>query len=182
MASAPLPLVIPAAREPFLDTRTGLIARTWNLFFEQLRRNLSGAVESFVLTIGDERATFPNSLPFIPATGELERLLTTDSYTLGLADTTVTAAPYGSASKTVSVTVDAKGRVTAAAEFALSTSNITEGTNLYYTDARARAALSGGSGINYNSGSGVIATTGFSGTVTPVTSITVVNGIVTAVS
>lgn len=37
-----------------------------------------------------------------------------------------------------------------------STTNITEGTNLYYTDARARAAVSAGTGITYSSSTGVI--------------------------
>lgn len=41
-------------------------------------------------------------------------------------------------------------------DFALkSTSDLSEGTNLYYTDARARAAVSGGDGIAYNSSTGV---------------------------
>jgi len=38
----------------------------------------------------------------------------------------------------------------------LTTSNINEGTNLYYTDARARLSVSGSTGISYNSTSGVI--------------------------
>lgn len=38
----------------------------------------------------------------------------------------------------------------------LTTSNISEGTNLYYTDARARGSVSAGTGISYNSTSGVI--------------------------
>ena len=38
----------------------------------------------------------------------------------------------------------------------LTTTNIAEGTNEYYTDARARAALSAGTGISYNSTTGVI--------------------------
>lgn len=36
------------------------------------------------------------------------------------------------------------------------TTDLTEGTNLYYTDARARAALSTGNGISYNSTTGVV--------------------------
>jgi len=36
------------------------------------------------------------------------------------------------------------------------TAHITEGTNLYYTDARVRLALSAGSGISYNNTTGVI--------------------------
>ena len=39
------------------------------------------------------------------------------------------------------------------------TTQVTEGTNLYYTDARARAALSAGTGISYNNTTGVITST-----------------------
>ena len=38
----------------------------------------------------------------------------------------------------------------------LSTTDIGEGTNLYYTDTRARAAVSAGTGISYSSATGVI--------------------------
>jgi hypothetical protein len=38
----------------------------------------------------------------------------------------------------------------------LTTTNIAEGTNLYYTDARARASVSAGTGISYNNTTGVI--------------------------
>jgi len=38
----------------------------------------------------------------------------------------------------------------------LSSSNITEGVNLYYTDTRARHSITGGTGINYNPITGVI--------------------------
>jgi hypothetical protein len=41
----------------------------------------------------------------------------------------------------------------------LLTTNVTEGTNLYYTDARVRAAVSAGTGISYNSTTGVISST-----------------------
>lgn len=129
--------------------------------------------------------------------------------TLGLTDTGVTPDTYGSETETIQIVVDAKGRLSAVVAFDLNTDNITEGiVNLFFTVARARAAISGaagvdydsttgiatldqaftrglfsgGSGIDYNSGSGVIATTGFSGTVSPVLSITVIDGIVTAVS
>lgn len=39
------------------------------------------------------------------------------------------------------------------------TSQVTEGTNLYYTDARSRAAISAGTGISYNSTTGVVSST-----------------------
>lgn len=38
----------------------------------------------------------------------------------------------------------------------LNTTNVPEGTNLYYTDARARASNSAGTGISYNTTTGVI--------------------------
>lgn len=101
---------------------------------------------------------------------------------LDLSDTGVTAAPYGAATKLVVLAIDAKGRITSASEVDLNSDNVTEGTtHLFYTDARARAALSGGSGINYNSTSGAIATTGFSGTGV-YTNFTFVDGICTAAS
>ena len=37
------------------------------------------------------------------------------------------------------------------------TSNVSEGANLYYTDARARGAMAAGTGISYTSGTGTIA-------------------------
>lgn len=39
---------------------------------------------------------------------------------------------------------------------ARSTSDLVEGTNLYYTDGRSRSAISAGTGISYNSSTGVI--------------------------
>jgi hypothetical protein len=50
----------------------------------------------------------------------------------------------------------------------LTTTNIAEGTNLYYTDARSRNALSAGTGIDYNSSTGVIS-------VNPAAAVTSVN-------
>lgn len=48
---------------------------------------------------------------------------------------------------------------------AISTDDISEGTtNLYFTDARARAAISAGTGISYNSTTGEISATGGGGT------------------
>lgn len=79
------------------------------------------------------------------------------TYTLGLSNTAVVPGVYGDASKTLSLTITSTGRITGAAEHTLSTTNVAEGANLYYTDARARAALSGTTGITYTSATGVIA-------------------------
>jgi hypothetical protein len=38
----------------------------------------------------------------------------------------------------------------------LTTTNVAEGTNQYFTDARARSAISAGTGISYNSSTGVV--------------------------
>ena len=76
--------------------------------------------------------------------------------TFGLSDTGITADTYGDASHLVQIAIDAKGRATLASEIALNSDNVAEGvSNLYFTSARARAALSNGTGLNYNSGSGV---------------------------
>lgn len=105
---------------------------------------------------------------------------------LDLTDTPIVNGAYGSATQTVSYTVDAKGRLIAGASFTLITTNITEGAKLFYTDTRARNALSAGGGISYTAGTGVIALAaipGVAGTYASPTSITV-NGFgqITAIS
>jgi len=65
----------------------------------------------------------------------------------------------GSAGTYTKITVDAKGRATAGAQ--ATTTDIAEGSNLYFTDARARGAISidttaGHTGLEYNSTTGVL--------------------------
>ena len=77
---------------------------------------------------------------------------------LGLAETGIAAGTYGGAAQTLSIQVDLFGRLAGAQTYDLLSDNVAEGTShLYYTDARARAALSGGHGINYDSETGEIA-------------------------
>jgi hypothetical protein len=139
------------------------------------------------LTLGPIASLDSERVLDLPA-GELEGVDggPNTTYTLGLADTAVIAGDYGDVSHTVTVSIDAKGRIIGASNNPLTTTNITEGSNLYYTDARARLALSGGSGIAYDSGAGTIALaaiSGVAGTHIAPTSITV-NGFgqITAIS
>jgi hypothetical protein len=60
------------------------------------------------------------------------------------------AAVYDDANNILSLSVDF-GEI--------STSNLTEGTNLFFTNARARAAISASGSLSYNSGTGVISYT-----------------------
>lgn len=112
------------------------------------------------LVIGTQQPNLGAERIFAPQTGELTG---TDggangTYTLGLADSGVTAGIYGSASNLIGLTVDAKGRATGVTVYPLNSDNVTEGTtNLFFTQARARASLSAGAGIAYNSTTGAIA-------------------------
>lgn len=74
----------------------------------------------------------------------------------------VLAAPGGfgagrvlASTSTVTITDGGAGS-TITATFSGTTDNVPEGANLYFTDARARSSLSSGTGISYNSTTGVI--------------------------
>lgn len=156
MATAPPPAIITPPREPIVDPRTGIISRAWFLFFQQLQRNTSGSGDVAVVVVGAVTGSSPNGreLEFV------DPLVATDTgpggtLSVDLRDTPVVPGPYGSAAKTVSFTVTRRGRIVTAAEYNLTTSNITEGSKLFYTDARVRAAISGTAPIAF-SGAGVI--------------------------
>lgn len=79
---------------------------------------------------------------------------------LGLRETGFAAGFYGSATQTLGLQVDVFGRVTGAQTYNLLSDNVAEGTqHLYYTDARARGAISGSAGIGYNNTTGAISLT-----------------------
>ncbi len=121
--------------------------------------NLFTAIAESSFLVLEDQPSLGSERTLTLAAGELDG---TDggpnsTYTLGLADTTVVAGVYGDAAHFITASVDAKGRLTVIAAVELNTSNITEGSKLFYTDARARLALSGGTGITYNNVSGAIA-------------------------
>ena len=71
------------------------------------------------------------------------------------------------------------------------TSNVPEGTNLYFTSARGRSVISASSPLAYNSGTGVVSANGLTQDVTVVTQTTpsvltsvlhFTNGILTSIS
>lgn len=79
------------------------------------------------------------------------------SVDLSLSNTPVSPGTYGAESRLVRVTVDQKGRVTHIEALDLLSDAVAEGTeNLYFTQARAREALSGGEGIDYDPATGDI--------------------------
>lgn len=98
-------------------------------------------------------------------------------YSLGLADTAVTPGTYGGAGKLVSITLDGKGRATAASDATFNTDNVPEGgTNLYFTTARARASVSASSPLVYNSSTGQFSISGAAITKSDDTNVTLTLG------
>ena len=67
----------------------------------------------------------------------------------------VTGITYDSSSGLITVSTGAGGFSDSINLNAFTTANLSENTNLYYTDARARAAVSGNKGLSYNSSTGV---------------------------
>lgn len=153
--------------------------------FEDAQEDISAQYDAITsasfLTVANEPSLGAERV-LTPRAGEL---VGTDAganstYTLGLADTTVVAGSYGNASTLVTVTFDAKGRATGTATFPLNSDNVTEGgTNLFFTQARARASVSAGTGISYTAATGIIAlantavTPGSYGSATAIPTITV---------
>jgi hypothetical protein len=69
----------------------------------------------------------------------------------------ITAFAYNTSTAVLTLTQQDAGTLTATITLQpFTTSNLAEGTNLYYTDTRARLALSAGTGITYDSATGVI--------------------------
>ena len=68
-----------------------------------------------------------------------------------------TALAYNTSSGIITLTKEDATTLTATVTLApFTTSTLTEGTNLYFTDSRARSAISAGTGISYSSATGVI--------------------------
>lgn len=138
----------------------GFITNEWYRFLVQVQRITgSGLIETILdapyLTF-DPSTGLTNAKTLLAGTA-LSLVETASDATINLDDTAVVPDTYGGASSIPSITVDQQGRVTAASASLLDSDNMTEGvTNLFYTDARARAAISASTGLSYNSATGAM--------------------------
>lgn len=135
----------------------GMISPVWYRFFANIQRILGDDpikqfAEASVVTFAAS-PVFSNER-ILAGSAAIRLVSAAPLLTIELRDTTVAPGSYGDAAKTIALTVDQQGRITAAQEFDLNTSNIAEGAKLFHTDARARAAISGVGGISYDAGTG----------------------------
>ena len=134
--------------------------------------NIAVGSNSVVLgtdTVGDYVAGITSPLGTLAVVGTGE----TTSVTIDLPNSGVNPTTYGSSTQLAAFTVDSQGRITSASQSSFSssfdtqlatktTSNLTEGTNLYYTDERVddrvSALLVAGSNVtlNYNDSAGTL--------------------------
>ena len=113
-----------------------------------------------------------DTLSILGGTGLTSVTSNTDTVTLNLDNTAVTAATYGNANTATTFTVDAQGRLTAASQNAISilASQVSDFT------ANTRAQISAGGDLSYNSTTGVISFTNDAGDIESVTAGTGLTG------
>lgn len=145
---------------PLTDGK-GMVTATWYRFFAQIQKLVGGdLLESIVnapFLTTEVTSALPNERALTVGSG-LDLTFTSQLATVSLTNSGVAAGVYGLPNALPQITVDSRGRITFAAQITLITDNVTEGVvNLFYTDARARQALSAGAGIDYDDTTGSIA-------------------------
>jgi hypothetical protein len=113
-----------------------------------------------------------DTLSILGGTGLTSATSNTDTITITLDNTEVTAGTYGNASTAASITVDAQGRLTSASQNAISilASQISD------FQGNVRAQISAGGDLAYNSSTGVISFTNDAGDIESVTAGTGLSG------
>ncbi len=126
---------------------------------------------SKTITTGNS-TTSGDTLTIAGGTGLTSVTSNTDTITLNLDNTAVTAGTYGNASTAATLTVDAQGRLTGASQNAISitASQVTDFT------ANARATISASGDIAYDASTGVISFTNDAGDIESVTAGTGLTG------
>lgn len=150
---------INAPNSALVDSR-GVITPPWYRFFARIQKILgdevvSQIVQSPIVTWGPASA-LSNERVLTDGDG-INLALSSDALTIALAPSGVAADDYGDDTHLVHITVDQFGRITAASQSELNSDNVTEGvSNLFFTEDRARAAISAGEGLSYDDTTGVM--------------------------
>lgn len=143
---------------PIVNSK-GMVDPSWYRFFASIQRLVGGELLQQIQDapyITSSASDILGNARLLQAGDGIKVEFTPGEASVALDEVALAPGPHGSASKTIRVTFDQYGRASAVDEFDLNTDNITEGAKLFFTDSRARLALSGGDGIDYDNTTGVI--------------------------
>jgi len=151
---------IPAPRVPLVEGNTGLISTQWFRYFNNLNTILgsgtgittpvfggtgTNVIPAFgQILVGNTAGAY--TVTYLTANAGLFSTIGNGSLAIGISDTGVTAGAYGSASSVATLTVNARGQLTAAASvpIAIPAGQITSGT---IASARISGAYTGITGV-----------------------------------